>query len=60
MFRVDSLAHGGSGNAYARSSGIGERALLCSFSICPSIHLMLARGETGKNEYMKENWKRRF
>ena len=27
MFRVDPLAHGGSGNAYTGSSGIRERTL---------------------------------
>jgi len=55
MFRVDSLAHGRTRSAYAGSSGIGERALMCSLSMYLSIHLSLARGKRGRNEYIKES-----
>jgi len=48
MFRVDSLAHGGSGNAYTGSSGIGKKTL---FAVYLSAHRSLARGKRGRNEY---------
>jgi len=57
MFRVDSLAHGGSGNAYTGSSGIGKRTL---FAVCLSAHLSIYgwQGENGgRNEYIKESRK---
>lgn len=44
MFRVDFLAHGGSGNDYTGTLGIGERTLCAVYlSARLSIYLSLAR-----------------
>jgi len=50
MFRVDSTAHGGYGNAYTGSSGSGKENSMCGLSISQSIHLSLARGKRGRNK----------
>jgi len=53
MFRVDSLAHGGSGNAYTRSSGIARE--LCVRFIYLFVYPSSASEKRGRNEYIKES-----
>jgi len=54
MFRVDPLAHGGSGNAYTRSSGIAKRTLVqfIYLFVYPS---SASEGKRGRNGYIKES-----